>query len=141
MNTKLIISIYENLKKYVRKKKPSYDIRVTRKSQKIVKDFPLIVMKLDDYPEIRKTTQGSESISKAYITIEIFTRDLIKKKKKIPDVIVAEELSELVDKVLGKMYGMNRTECKPTPNLDDSIYRITMKYTKNILENKNLLLI
>lgn len=47
---------------------------------------------------------------------------------------------KLVDDVIGRRYRMIREYCKPTPNLDDTIYRITMKYSKKIITKKNLLI-
>ena len=75
-----------------------------------------------------------------YYEIEIFAIDKAAANKIISNITICNELKELVDKVMSSYFQLERTLCQPTPNVDKNIYRITMRYTANIWDNKNMLI-
>lgn len=102
--------------------------------------FPLVTVTEDDNVNEVVDTKFMDITDKLYFSINIYAQDKVVGNTTISNVNIARELSKLVDDVMGKKYKMKRTYCKPTPNLDDTIYRITMKYTKKIITNKNILI-
>ncbi len=139
MNIDLINQIYEDVKRYIQFK-TIYSPRITQKSLKQSDKFPLITIIEDDNRNEIVSTDFIESTDKIFLTINIYAEDMALENKTISNVTIARELMKLVDDVIGKKYQMNRVSCKPTPNLDNMIYRITMKYTKKIITNKNILI-
>lgn len=139
MNVNLINQIYNDLKTYL-KENSRYDPRVTRKALKQSDKFPLITITTGDNKNILRDTTGIDSTDRIDIDINIYAEDQVFNNEKISNVNIVAELSYLIDEVVGKKYRILRTYCKPTPNLDDNIYRVTMKYYKKIITNKNLLI-
>lgn len=139
MNFRLLNRVYADLKEYI-EKNSRYSTRVLKKSLKQTDNFPLIIITQDDNSNELITTDFKESIDKIYFSINIYAQDISYNNITVSNVNVAEELACLVNQIMQKQYKMKRTSCKPTPNLDDTIYRITMKYTKKIIENKSILI-
>lgn len=95
--------------------------------------FPkVVVMKIDDR-EISSTTLRLDV--KSSITFEI---DIFAKEQGVSEVSIAAEIEELVKEYMGTICGFKRTLDKPTPNIDTSVYRITMRYTANLNEFRNV---
>jgi hypothetical protein len=139
MNIDFSNQLYKDLKDYIAEV-DTYGTRVRNKSLKESDKFPLITITEDDNVNELIDTRHIETTDKIYISVNIYAQDKAVGNTTVSNVNIARELAELVDRVLGKAYRMERTSCKPTPNLDDSIYRITMKYTKKIITNKNILI-
>lgn len=101
----------------------------------------LIVLEEIDNRIALATTRFEETTSSINFEINIYCpNDVVVKEN---DEIVAlskmeqaRELRKLVDDVLGGYYKLTRTFCQPTPNLDNTIYRITMRYSGRINDNK-----
>lgn len=110
-----------------------------KKALKESDKFPLIVVTEDDNVNEIQDTLSREATDKIFFSVNIYAQDTVIDNKTISNVNIVRELSKLVDDVM-KKYRMKRTACKPTPNLDETIYRITMKYTKKIITNKNILI-
>ncbi len=138
MNVSLLDRVYKDIKEYV-ELKTDYSPRVRKKALKQSDKFPLIVVTEDDNVSEIEDTKFIESTDKIYFSVNIYAQDKAVGNTTISNVNIARELMSLVDDVMRK-YRMKRTSCRPTPNLDDSIYRITMKYTKKVITNKNILI-
>jgi len=139
MNVNFINQIYKDLKEHTIKNS-RYSPRVTRKALKQSDKFPLITVTINNNRNILKDTTGIESTDRLDIDINIYAEDMAIGNEKISNVNIVAELGYLVDEILGRKYRMRRTSCKPTPNLDETIYRETMKYSKKMITNKNLLI-
>ena len=139
MNVNLTDQIYRDIKKYVQENS-SFSPRVVQKSLKQSDKFPLITVVRDDNKNALLDTQYRESIDQLLFNIDIYAQDKAVGNETISNVNIVNELISLVDYVMRRIYKMKRESCKPTPNLDDSIYRVTMKYTKKIIPNKNILI-
>lgn len=139
MNIDLVNELYRDVKEYVNLN-TQYSPRVTQKSLKQSDKFPLITITEDNNKNDLVSTEFSESTDKISISVNIYAQDIAIENKTISNVNIARELMKLVDDIAGRKYHMLRTDCKPTPNLDNTIYRITMKYTKKIITSKNILI-
>lgn len=139
MNIDFANQVYKDVKQYV-SENDIYSTRVRNKSLKESDKFPLITVTEDDNVNEIVDTRFRESTDKMYFSVNIYAQDKAVENTTVSNVNIARELASMVDEIMGKKYKMKRTSCKPTPNLDDTIYRITMKYTKKIITNKNILL-
>lgn len=138
MNVTFVNQLYEEIKKYV-EQNSEFNPRVVQKSLKQSDKFPLITILEDDNINSLISTDFKDKTDEITITINIYAEDKVFGNKTISNVNIVKELLILVDRVCNK-YKMRRTQCKPTPNLDENIYRITTKYTKKIISNKNILI-
>ena len=139
MNIDFANQVYKDVKQYI-SENDTYSTRVRNKSLKESDKFPLITITEDDNVNEIVDTRFRESTDKMYFSVNIYAQDKAVGNTTISNVNIARELASMVDEVMGKKYRMQRTSCKPTPNLDNTIYRITMKYTKKLIVNKNILI-
>lgn len=100
----------------------------------------MVVITEDDNVNELISTNFNEFTDKILFTIDIYAEDKAMDNTTISNVNIARELASLVDDIMIRKYRMQRIFCKPTPNLDDSIYRLTIKYTKKVISNKNILI-
>ena len=139
MNVDLIDQIIDDVKKYI-KLKSEYSPRVVKKSLKQNDKFPLITITQEDNSNILASTEFKETIDKLTISVNVYAEDMAVGNKTISNVNIVEELVKLTDDVIRNRYKMLRTSCRPTPNLDNTIYRMTAMYTRKIISNKNILI-
>lgn len=99
--------------------------------------YPLVVVDDADNPNVARTTDGIDSISLVGIEINIYAKEKTVGTKKMSGRSIAIELRGLIDEVCTDMYGMKRIMCKPTPNIDNAIYRITMRYNAKQNDNRS----
>lgn len=83
------------------------------------------------------TTRYEETISNISFEVNIYCpNDIIDGEQIISKMEQARELRKLVDAVLGGHFKLRRNFCQPTPNIDNTIYRITMRYNGRLHDNK-----
>lgn len=90
--------------------------------------FPRIVVEELENSSLQKDNMGIVSLSVIGIRIEIYAKARRKGTSMISGRSIACELSDVCAYVCEEIYKLKRTTCKPTPNIDDSIYKITMIY-------------
>ena len=141
MNINQKDKIYNTLKTYVAAKS-SYSPRISPFVLKSSDKFPLItfVQVNDVHTQQTTKTRKRETVSSLYFEINIYTNDKVANNVVISRVKIADELTDLVDKVMSGYYQLERTMCQPTPNLDDNVYRVTIRYTAMLLENRDRLI-
>ena len=139
MNIDVYTLIYKEIRKYL-KDNLDYEVVVTKLSKQEADRFPLVVVTEEDNALRSSTLNREETFSRLYYEINIFTRDKVIDGATRYAIDLAREISVNIDKVLNKKYHMNRTACRPTPNLDNSIYRITMRYTVDFNDNRLMLM-
>lgn len=135
MNIDVYDKLYQSLKQHLQENL-GYDFEITKLSKKQTDRFPLVVFTEEDNVLSFSTLRGEETQSTLYYEINIFTRDKTINGKKCYAVEIARDISGHIDEVLNAKYHMNRLFCRPTPNLDDSIYRITMRYSARLNDNR-----
>ena len=112
-----------------------YNPIVTKMELRQSDKFPLVVITEEDNAYLTGTTRFEETRSRGEYEINIYATD-----KKVGDNVVskqevARELMGLVDNVMNCNLKMIRRSCRPTPNLDKNIYRITIRYRAKINDN------
>ena len=141
MNTKMTENIYNTLNIYLQEKS-NYSPKVINKTLLQSNKYPLVTFnEVNNIPKEQSTkSRVRDTYSGVYYEIEIFAIDKAAANKIISNITICNELKELVDKVMSSYFQLERTLCQPTPNVDKNIYRITMRYTANIWDNKNMLI-
>lgn len=139
MNVDLTNQIYKDVKEYLQANS-KYAPRVTQKSLRQSDKFPLVTVTEDNNTHFLVSTDYKSTTDQLFITINIYAQDAAIGNETISNVNIARELMRLVDNVMANKYHMLRSDCRPTPNLDETIYRITMKYNKKIITDKNILI-
>lgn len=130
---------YDILNKYIttnleEMSRPKCDVR-TQLIDRISNN--LVVIEEIDNRINSATTRYEETISDISFEVNIYCpNDEIKGEEIISKMEQARELRKLVDDVLGVHFRLNRTFCQPTPNLDNTIYRITMRYNGRLNDNR-----
>lgn len=135
--------VYDVLNKYITESlnklsRPACDVR-TQALDTISKNI-VVIEEIDNRIGLA-TTRFEETTSNIGFEVNIYCpNDVV---TKVDDEIVAlskmeqaRELRKLVDEVLGDYYKLTRTFCQPTPNIDNTIYRITMRYSGRVNDNK-----
>lgn len=95
----------------------------------------------DTYPKV--IVQKISDVSTAVIDphsllgfeFNIYTKDLEFDGELLDSMEVAEELESLVKAFMGNL-GFKRIMDKPTPNVDQTIFRITMQYIGNVSDTR-----
>lgn len=134
MNVELIDVVYKELKENIQENS-KYSPNIVKKALKSTKKFPLITL-IESNDEIEKSDiRMMEIISRKSFEINIYAIDI----GLTSNVEIIKELKRLVDDVMVKTFKMRRFLCEPTPNLDDTIERLTMRYKIGVMEKRNRL--
>lgn len=136
MNIDVYTYIYTKLKEHLQGSLDKYGIEITKMSKQEADRFPLVVFTETDNVLEFSTLNREETHSKLYYEINIYTRDKVINGEKCYAMEIAREISMEVDNLLNRKYHMERISCSPTPNLDNSIYRITMRYSVGLNDNR-----
>lgn len=136
INIDLYDEIFDYLSAYI-KKDDTYNCIITKQSLQESNKFPLIVFTENQNSLYRADTTFRETLSSVYYEVNIYTKDKSVGGKKKYAMEIAKELSQQVDYVLGNKYKLSRTYCSPTPNIDNTIYRITMRYEGIIIDGRS----
>lgn len=138
MNTDLTTIIYKDLREYLLANS-EYKPDVVRKPLKEVNKFPRVVLTEENniFKEGTLKYKAREVIDTIYWEINIYATDVNKGNRIVSNAEVCDELKSLIDNIMSKRYGLTRLSCRPTPNLDETIYRITMRYSGDIHTNRN----
>lgn len=126
--------IYNVLKSFLTENS-QYQPIVTKEEHRQWDKFPLVVITEENNAYNLATTRFEETRSRANYEVNIFTTDIVKNNVKISKHEIAKELKYLVENVMGYNLRMKRTSCRPTPNMDDNILRVTMRYSAKINDN------
>lgn len=141
MNTNLDDKIYNALKVYLQAKS-SYSPRVLKFAKQENDKFPLVVLtEVNNVPNWQTLkAQKRETVASIYYEVNIYATDKVAGNTTISRVQICEELQSLTDKVMSNYFQLERTLCQPTPNLDTNIYRVTLRYTARLYENRERLI-
>lgn len=137
MNIDLTNHIYKDLKEYILAH-CQYSPNIIKKSVNQFKKFPLITLveENNQFDSGNLQYKARDVIDTLYWEVNIYATDKGVNGKTISNAEICDELKYLVDEVMSKRYRLTRLSCRPTPNLDDTIYRITMRYSCNLFVNK-----
>ena len=96
------------------------------------KVYPMVVVKQINYSHFSKTYKTSV----LGVEVDIFAKEAMMNGERKLVLEVAEYISSIVDEHMSGMGYMLRG-CVPTPHVDDTIYRITMRYDATIDDYRN----
>ena len=134
MNLDVYDKIFQILKTFLTTES-KYSPIVTKQELRQTDKFPLVVITEEDNSYLVGTTRFEETKSRLNYEINIYATDKNINNSIVSKQEIARELSGLVDNVMGYNLRMIRRSCRPTPNLDKNIYRITMRYRANLNDN------
>ncbi|MEG0366523.1 MAG: hypothetical protein RR585_06790 [Coprobacillus sp.] len=100
-------------------------------------DYPMVVFEKVGDIERSSDMQRKTTISTITYEINIFAKNKTVGTTNVLNINIANEIESHIKNYMGKKLGMKRTYDKPSPNVDSSIYRITMRYTVSLNETKN----
>lgn len=120
--------IFQAYKDYI-VENSQYSPRVVKHNTNTTTYFPLIKLVLSDFRNTDETTMDKlEYYDGFYFTIDIYTKDKTSENGKIASQIISDELTRLTIEFFGDKLNMRRTLCRPTPNIDTSVLRMTINY-------------
>lgn len=90
--------------------------------------FPKVVVNQELNNPNWQTMCSREIVQRHTVTLDIYARDT----DEADSITIAEEIQDCLYNLMSKELKMKITFSRPTPNVDNSIYRITMKYTYQI---------
>ena len=136
MNSFCYDKVFKTLKEYVpQNSEYSPDVNKTNEGD----IFPKVVVEENDNRLLSRDNMRVTSISSVDIVIDIYARSKTVGTTTYSRRAIAIEIRNLCDEVCSDIYGMKRTLCKPTPNVDSDIYRITMHFIANQNDMRNYL--
>ena len=135
--------VYAVLKKYIQESlnetsSPYCDVKT--ESQSPISKNLIVLDEINNRTSL-STTRHEETISSVSFEINIYCPNDSSKEEDGELILIskkeqARELRKLVDEVLSGYYRLNRYFCQPTPNIDNTVYRITMRYSGKINDNR-----
>ena len=134
INLDIYDKIFQILKQFLQNES-QYSPIVSKMELRQSDKFPLVVITEEDNSYLIGTTRLEETKSKLDYEINIYATDKNVNNTLVSKQEIARELAGLVDNVLGYNLKMIRRSCRPTPNLDKNIYRITMRYRARVNDN------
>ena len=134
INLDIYDKIFQALKQFLQTES-LYSPIVSKMELRQTDKFPLVVITEEDNSYLTGTTRLEETRSKLDYEINIYATDKKVNNTLVSKQEIARELAGLVDNVLGYNLRMIRRSCRPTPNLDKNIYRITMRYRAKVNDN------
>lgn len=138
INTDKLSEIYDVLKDYLTRDDISYKPTISKKYVDIVnrENFPLVTIEEIDNTLSSASFGGNESVSNLAYEINVYAIDKKYNDEIISNINICRYLVQKIDYVLSECYHMRRIQVRPTPNIDITIYRITMRYEINLFDNR-----
>lgn len=126
----ILTQVYTDIKDYL-VGKSIYSPTVVKSMPKTPK-YPLVIVKEINNDYKSGTFGNMETVDALGYEIEIYATDKTKSGANVTNNEIARELELLVDFVMSNYYCMRRISARPTPNIDITIFRVIMRYSKNI---------
>lgn len=98
--------------------------------------FPYVVFEKSNDIEYASDKQKNTVISTVEYEINIYAKEQTLQNKRVAGRSIAAEIEEHIKSYMGGILGYKRTYDKPTPNIDSTVYRITMRYLVNLNETR-----
>ncbi len=133
----IIDDVFQDVKKYVLEKS-KYAPKILKTTPQEISTFPLIVVEETDDSLNDETLKYTQQKFDKTIEISIYTIDKTVNGKTIAKEIISNELKILVNDILDNKYHLNRRSCKPTPNMDRNVYKLSIRYLCLVDENKHI---
>ena len=102
--------------------------------------YPMVVIEKSSDREVESDNTRFNVLSQIEIELNIYAKDMTIENKKVSAKSVAEEIEENIKRYMGGVLHVKRTYDSPTPNIDLTISRITMRYIVKLNERRNYIL-
>lgn len=129
MNLAVYETLFQLFKQYVNAHS-EIPIKVLKKPN--TQDFPKVVLTEITNIAASNSRYLMESYSVVGYEIDIYAIDLVVDGVSNDSMEVARYIESLVADFMEHEIGLKRVMAQPSPNIDDTIYRITMRYNGNI---------
>lgn len=138
INTDKLTEIYDVLKDYLTRVDILYKPTISKKYIDLVNrdNFPLVTIEEMENNTRNATFGGNESVSSLVYEINVYAIDKKYDTDIVSNINICRYLVQKIDYVLSECYHMRRIQVRPTPNIDTTIYRITMRYEINLFDNR-----
>lgn len=100
--------------------------------------FPKVVVNLLTNTNTVKDSNGFISHSFVGVEINVYAKSLYLNGERISEMKIAEIIADDCSFVCEDIYDMKRAGYDPTPNIDEDIYRITLRYTATQDDKRNV---
>lgn len=134
INRVMFERLYEDIKKHL-SRQCKYEPVVTKQPKGT--KFPKVVVNLLTNTNVVKDSNGFISHSFIGVEINVFAKVSYIDGQRISEMKVAEDIADECSFVCEDIYGMKRAGYDPTPNIDEDIYRITLRYTATQDDKRN----
>lgn len=129
----MIDEVRNGLKQYLLENSAYAPLVKTKASGDI---FPYVVFEKSNDVEHASDNLRNTVISSLEFEINIYAKEKTIKNKKVSDRVIATEIEECIKSYMGGVLGYKRTYDKATPNIDTTVYRITMRYQVKLNERR-----
>ena len=99
-------------------------------------EFPYVVFEKINDIERESDSSRNTVISVVEFEINKYAKDISIQNKRISGRSVATEIEEVIKRYMGDRLGFKRSYDRPTPNIDETVYRITMRYQVKLNERR-----
>lgn len=128
--------IFDAYKEYI-ENNSKYSARVVKYNNNTSTYFPLITFVLSDNRDSDSNTMYDiDKFEKFYFTINIYTKNKIVDGETIAAQVIDKELETLTTLFFKNL---QKTQNRPIPNLDTSVFRRTMQYSCSIGNRGNII--
>lgn len=90
--------------------------------------FPKVIFQRIASPSGNNIRNRIEAVQNVVYEINVFTKDLVIENNLYDSKEVAETISFFIREYMQYCVGLNTFLDQPTPNIDDTIYRITLQF-------------
>ena len=118
--------LYQAYKKYI-ENNSSYGVKVVKYYNNNSPYFPITTFEGNDMDTDKCTNGYEEFYQEFYITINHYSKDKVVGTNQISAKVINDETRKLTMTFMRNL-NFKKTLDKPTPNLDNSIFRNTMQY-------------
>lgn len=94
-------------------------------------DYPMVVVDEIRNDSFKKTTCRREGVDIVGISVDIYCKETEIENTVYSGRTLARDIMKYIDYICCNEYGLDR-KMTAAPNVDDSIYRINLKYTSKI---------
>lgn len=131
--------LYQEYKSFINNKSTT-NTKIVKYNSNTSAFFPLISFKLSNITDTNNITlKKIEFYNNMYITVDIYTKDVVKTITSNGEEVVKTYSSNTISKELVELTilffqkkNFYMSSCRPTPNLDTNIMRTTMQFQASV---------
>lgn len=133
MNRIVFNRIFETLKTHI--ENSSLNAKVYSKPSGDT--YPMIVITPIENSSLDRSKNFEERKSLIGIEINIYTTPKVINEEYLDEIQISEYIQDEISNIMENHFSALRVTCQPTPNIDESLYRILMRYNLTISDFRN----